>query len=455
MPYGTFKRGTDEKPYCVYKVDAEDQPVGETLGCHTSKEAAAAQIQAIGASAHARSALWLSLAEMEELCPSCAESMRALSLSAVNLAAMKQMPEALLEGLCSKVGSDPGFFTKCQGMDFGEFDLRDKDAFCAWLHEQCTGKFPGEQRSVGDHLKAELGVANVGGLLEGKVHEQFTVVADQLFQAGILTRDERKALSSAIGKSLDKLDKAIEDLQLFDRVLSDGYLGGVIRGVKMAELDTDSMVNWGGPLKALGDGRVGGYLIMFSKDETEADLVGDWFWPGTRLLWSPNEKRPAIYHHGLDPKMGKTLLGNSWSQIKVDEVGLWVETQLKMRDEYEAAIYKLATRPDKKMGLSSGTANHMIDKRPDGRIDLWPVVEGSFTPTPAEPRTSIASIKSIQPYSLKTLIDGLGGDALERTTARRRIALRSSSGTSRESVRGSTARVLNIAKRIRQRRKRR
>lgn len=47
MPYKVFKK--DDK-WCVYKVDEEKNPVGDTLGCHPSSEAAAKQIIAVNMS---------------------------------------------------------------------------------------------------------------------------------------------------------------------------------------------------------------------------------------------------------------------------------------------------------------------------------------------------------------------------------------------------------------------
>jgi len=365
MPYGVFKQGADEKPYCVYKTDADGGPTGDNLGCHPTEDKAAAQIQAIGASTH----------------------------------------------------------------------------------------------SVGDYLSGKAkfgGIANAGGLLEGKVHEHFTTTADALYQAGVITRDERIALSGAIGKSLEKLSKVIEGLALFERPLPQEFILGIGQGVKMIELDTDGIVNRGGPLKALGNGRVGGYLIMFSKDETDVDLTGDWFWTGTKFVWSPRETRPVLYHHGLDEKLGKTFLGSGWTQVKVDEVGLWVETQLKMRDEYEAAVYGLATKRRKDnrpaMGLSSGTANHMIEKQPNGRIDLWPVIEGSFTPTPADPREQhIRSIKSVQPYSLQALLRGSGLEG----AATKRMPVQRDPGVAYRSTLGTRDRVLRLVQQIHRSRNRR
>lgn len=154
------------------------------------------------------------------------------------------------------------------------------------------------------------------------------------------------------------------------------------------------LVAFGGALKALDDhGKVGGYAILFS-DAAQKDLTGEYFTAETETLWDGAETRPALYHHGMDNTIGGTLLGKGWVKGQVDEVGAWVETQLNMRNRYENAIYDLVKAG--KLGLSSGTAAHMVQRGDDGKLIRWPVVEISFTPTPAEPRTSVVPLKSIE-----------------------------------------------------------
>lgn len=163
-------------------------------------------------------------------------------------------------------------------------------------------------------------------------------------------------------------------------------------------MEQDLLVSGGSALKTFPDGRVGGYLIMFGGQ----DLTGDYFTPETDLKWAESETRPALYHHGQDETLNGRELGDGWKRVKVDDIGLWVETQLNLRDEYEQAIYELVRV--NKLGLSSGTAPHMIIKEDDGKIVRWPVIEGSITPTPAEPRTSVQPLKAVsQLQSIKEL----------------------------------------------------
>ena len=168
------------------------------------------------------------------------------------------------------------------------------------------------------------------------------------------------------------------------------------------------LIAYGSPsVKALGDGWVEGYAILFT-DRRSKDLTGDYFTRRTALEWEGKEKRPALYHHGMDDMLKGKRLGSGWEKVHEDDVGVWVKNQLNMRDEYEAALYGLVEAG--KEGLSSGTASHMVDRSDDGELRSWPVVEISFTPTPAEPRTMVMPMKDLVAVpSFKSLVDGVKG----------------------------------------------
>lgn len=52
---------------------------------------------------------------------------------------------------------------------------------------------------------------NAGEWLEASIHREFTLTADSLFGNGYVTRDERRALSSAIGSALESFTSALQD----------------------------------------------------------------------------------------------------------------------------------------------------------------------------------------------------------------------------------------------------
>ena len=159
----------------------------------------------------------------------------------------------------------------------------------------------------------------------------------------------------------------------------------------------------GGQIKVLSDsGKIGGYAIRFGS-ESDTDLVGDFFTPDT-FFGNTTGNLPVYYHHGQDPDIGLKAIGQT-TDIKVDSVGIWMDAQLDLRDEYEQAIFELAKQG--KLGYSTGSASHVVSSEKSGnayKITSWPLVEVSVTPTPAEFRNNI-SAKS-QPVPVKGLLDG-------------------------------------------------
>jgi len=149
---------------------------------------------------------------------------------------------------------------------------------------------------------------------------------------------------------------------------------------------------YGGEVKALGGGRVGGYLVRYG-DENKTDLAKEFFTAQTDF--GDAVTSDTHYHHGLDVKLGKRTLGKG--KLKRDDVGVWIEAQLELRDEYEKAVYGLAEAG--KLGWSSGTAAHLIERTQVGKatwIKRWPLgLDASLTPTPAEPRNDVIPLKSL------------------------------------------------------------
>jgi len=154
----------------------------------------------------------------------------------------------------------------------------------------------------------------------------------------------------------------------------------------------DSLIAYGSEVKALDNGKLGGYLVLFG-DKNTPDLEGDFFTKDTNF--GPHSKTLVWYDHCFDPVMSDRLL-DSEATLQVKDAGVWVEAQLKMRDEYEKAIFEMAQA--NVLGWSSGTASHLVRRTSVEKaksIDSWPLgLDASITPCPAEPRTRVFPIKS-------------------------------------------------------------
>lgn len=157
-------------------------------------------------------------------------------------------------------------------------------------------------------------------------------------------------------------------------------------------MDDDTLVFFGGEVKALGDGKVGGFLIVHST-HADPDLQGDFF--NAKTDYGPHRQTPILYDHGFDTKVRARTIG--MGALDVQDAGVWLEGQLNLRDEYEKSIYQMVEAG--KLGWSSGTASHLVEREARGKsyhVKTWPLgLDASLTPTPAEPRTSAVPLKSL------------------------------------------------------------
>ena len=124
--------------------------------------------------------------------------------------------------------------------------------------------------------------------------------------------------------------------------------------------------------------RVGNWGIIFGKK----DLQDETFSKDTDLWLDKIPNRPTLYEHSLNEVMGLHAFKTVKEQV-TDE-GVWVESELLKSDAYAAMLMKVIESG--KIGFSPGSAAHLI-RRDAGKLKVWPVIEWSFTPTPAQPST--------------------------------------------------------------------
>jgi HK97 family phage major capsid protein len=151
-------------------------------------------------------------------------------------------------------------------------------------------------------------------------------------------------------------------------------------------------------VKALDDdGRIGGYLVIWG-NKSQSDLQGEYFTPETDLGLDWYPRRPVLYHHGIDRALKSQMIGQL-ERLTPDETGVWVEGQLDLRNRWARAVWDLVKKGV--LGWSSGSLPHLVDVARDGQIKRWPIVEGSLTPTPAEPRGTNAVDTTNKHFSQK------------------------------------------------------
>ncbi len=168
----------------------------------------------------------------------------------------------------------------------------------------------------------------------------------------------------------------------------------------------ETLVAFGGALRALGDGKVGGYLVPFTSEE-EKDLYGTYFTPNTYYGKRCGDGMDVLMHHGIPIRAevnGQFVEFSEFAKrpfknpmrTTVDDNGVFAEVLLDMADEYEAMIYDLVSHGVLKW--SSGALAHTLDVDPTtGEVRTWMIGEGSLTPTPGTPfnRTLITPLRSL------------------------------------------------------------
>jgi len=219
--------------------------------------------------------------------------------------------------------------------------------------------------------------ANLHDWIVSRIHMDFTVMADNLLGDGIVTQEERIALSGAIGSALDafnsQLDESLPQLHA-RRPWSE-----VIDTPEVTVLPAKYAV------KALGGDRLGGYMVLWG-DPNKRDLDGEYFTPETEELtaiFKAMGKLPFLYNHATDKTIKTGVVGVIDVMIP-DDVGIWYEAQLDSANRYKTAIQNLARK--QVLGTSSGTLPGARKVSKSGEILRWPIVEGSATTHPAETR---------------------------------------------------------------------
>ena len=156
---------------------------------------------------------------------------------------------------------------------------------------------------------------------------------------------------------------------------------------------SETLVTFGGEVKSLGDGRVGGVLVRFTSPD-DPDLEDDFFDKETDYMFEFPGVSKGWFNHA-QTKMNKRLSHDV--DLEMREFDIWAETILDERDKYEKYLLGLAEKG--KLGWSSGTASHLIRREPVGKanhIAQWPLgLDASLTHIPAEARNVVVPLKSL------------------------------------------------------------
>lgn len=219
----------------------------------------------------------------------------------------------------------------------------------------------------------------------GQLHSCLEDLVDQVaedaqsVQTAIKSRGAR--LSDKQRTALEAIREETADL---DELVS-GLLGKPLAIKSVTTTTTaDLVTNVGGAIKAIGSGRVEGYLVRYG-GTGDLSQYRDIFQKAPGTDYGRRRTSDAYVHHRILPGLGERML-TSEAQLEPDEVGIFCKLLLDMGDQYEAALYKLTQQG--KLGWSSGTAPHLVKRQrnADGShtVKRWILgLDASLTPTPA------------------------------------------------------------------------
>lgn len=128
------------------------------------------------------------------------------------------------------------------------------------------------------------------------------------------------------------------------------------------------------------------------------DSDGEFFSPRTDIKdrWFP--ERPVLFHHGLDPVVKDDVIGVLDDLEQESELGWWGNVWLDRSHRYHSEIDALL-RAGKMYG-SSGALGHLVRKdTQSGEILVWPIVEETLTPIPANRLSRIEPAKALADFT--------------------------------------------------------
>lgn len=127
------------------------------------------------------------------------------------------------------------------------------------------------------------------------------------------------------------------------------------------------------------------------------DLDGEFFSPRTDIKPDWFDRRPLVWHHNLDKAVPDPVLGTA-DDLEQQKDGWWTTVWLNRSHQYWEAINKLLTA-GKVYGSSGSLPNFVKTDKKTGEILVWPYIEQTLTPTPANPYSVVVAQKAIDHFA--------------------------------------------------------
>jgi hypothetical protein len=158
------------------------------------------------------------------------------------------------------------------------------------------------------------------------------------------------------------------------------------------------------------------------------DFDGEFFSPNTDIKPDWFDRRPLVWHHNLDATMKADPVMGTADDLEQKADGWWATLWLNRSHQYWEQVNELL-QAGKIYGSSGALPNFVKRDTKSGEILVWPYIEQTLTPTPANPYSVVTSVKAVDHFDeagigLSPAIRGLLSD-LEGPTADLRADLAS------------------------------
>jgi hypothetical protein len=127
------------------------------------------------------------------------------------------------------------------------------------------------------------------------------------------------------------------------------------------------------------------------------DLDGEFFSPRTDIKPDWFDRRPLVWHHNLDRNLKADPVIGTADDLDQRDDGWWATVWLDRSHRYWEQINELLSA-GKVYGSSGSLPNFVRTDAKTGEILVWPYIEQTFTPTPANPYSKVVPAKAIDHF---------------------------------------------------------
>lgn len=124
------------------------------------------------------------------------------------------------------------------------------------------------------------------------------------------------------------------------------------------------------------------------------DMDGEFFSPNTDIKPDWFDRRPLVWHHNLDKTMKADPVLGTADDLEQEDDGWWATLWLNRSHRYWSQVDELL-RAGKIFGSSGSLPNFVRIDAKTGEILVWPYIEQTLTPTPANPYARIVPAKAV------------------------------------------------------------